>query len=735
MASTATPTTSTINSPIPTDLIPNPMHQFASWTYSWSFWWIDVNDYNALMTGADAGTGLTLPLKNSYVAAEDSGLYSDQRLPTQYGLNYNIQDVEFDTLVGLNSSSKSSNMIEGSLTVVEPYGVTFIDSLITASFLKVANGLNYLTQPYMLQLDLTGYDDSGTPIPRSLTSIYRKRFPIKLTGVKINVTNKGAEYKISYIPVGHENFRPENSSVPKNLTVTAGTVAEFFDATNANSFPAQINAYWQKEVTNGKAQYANSIRFDIDPSINLGSIVYSQQMPLSQSNPNSKQIDLSKGNFSIPVGTQIIDVIQRVIAQSTYMQNQLGTTLQSGTQAQIQTSLTQILNTFKTTTQVLYQGTDSSGGITNAVFDNQNNRYPISMCFNIHQYNVYDANHPAAPLLSDARPYIVKKYDYLYTGKNIDVLDFKINFDTTWYTAIAGYTDQVPSTNVTGLTNVDSLLANQGVALLSPQLLVASGIFPNVASVTPLRYKVIVGDQRTSIGFNTINNPGSQTSADVMKSLYSRPSGDMVALDMTIVGDPTLIKQDDWLYIPSPTTSTNYLNNISQSQFASQYGHLRMDTGTMVVLVTINTPVDIDTDISNQGLIFPQPGQYPSLFSGLYKILAIKNNFANGKFEQTLKLVRIMNSDFITNSAPATNANGRPATGTTGTSQNNQNSTNSTVVNTSGTSTSTVVQNTVSQPFATSGIPLVDVNNPVVIAPTSFTLNPNALINGVQARK
>jgi len=121
-------------------------------------------------------------------------------------------------------------------------------------------------------------------------------------------------------------------------------------------------------------------------------------------------------------------------------------------------------------------------------------------------------------------------------------------------------------------------------------------------------------------------------------------------LDLKIIGDPSLIKQDDWLYVPSPEFGINY-NNVetdSQYSFFSKYGHIRMDTGDVIVNVKINSPIDIDTEIGNEGLMYPQMGvnnQYQSLFSGQYRILTIANKFQNGKFEQTLNLARYINSD------------------------------------------------------------------------------------------
>ena len=675
------------------------MHKFASWTYCWSLWWLDITDYNAITSFADVGPGVTYPLSSdSYVVAEDSGLYPDRRLPTQLGLNYNIQNVELTTVVGHNSSSKSSNLLTGSMTILEPYGVTFMDGLIEAAYIK-RNGQNYLHQPYMLQLDFKGFDDAGNPIPEAEIAKYRKRFPINLLGIKVNVSAKGAEYKIDFTPIGHQGFK-ERATTPKDINVTAATVGEFF-----TKFSEDLNNFWKIEVGTSREQYGDTIKFDLDPAIKQSSIIYSNQMSLLQANPVGAGIDLSRGNFSIPKGTQIVEVINKILYQSTYLQAQLGLNQESLANAAgaakddifrqyVQTSLTQIFNTFKTTSQVIYAGADKSGTLTNEAFDNKRNRYPIAITYCVQQYpEVTGVNHPAGPLFTDSRPYISKTYNYLYTGKNVDILDLKIKFDTTWYTAVSTYTREYASTTPTVDTNVDSKISLFGVTLLSPQLLGATGYgFAGVRNLTPLQYKSVLLDSRDTTGMNILNNPGSQTVASVMRSIYSRPQGDMVTVDLQIVGDPTLIKQDDWLYVPSPSTGTKYHSWDSQGQsaFAKENGHVRFDAGPVVVSLTVNTPLDIDTDWGDQGLAFPQPNTLPSLFSGLYKILIIKNTFNGGKFEQTLKLVRHSQSDYITNSTPAVSSNSRDTVGTSVTNQSSTNTNVSTPGSAGGTTTPTV---------------------------------------------
>lgn len=640
---------SMLKTAIPTQPIPNPMHQFASWSYCTSLWWLDVDDYKGMTDSGDIGTGLNHPLLRSYVIAEDSGLFPFRRLPTMKGLNYNIQDIEFETVVGNNSKSKSSNMISGTMTIVEPYGVTFLDSLVA---MGSSSGGNYIGRPYMLQIEFKGYDDAGNPLPSSQTDIYRKRFPININGIKVEVTNKGAEYRVEYTAIGPGTAAaPEHSTVPKNITVLAGTVEEFFSKTNKNSFTSQLNEFWRKEAEAKKIQYADTIAFDIDPGISRTRIINPKQASIQQSNPTTDKVDMNAATFSIPAGTEIQSIIEKIITQSDYIVGQIGLDKQNDTPSDIQAKITDPLKTFKTTIKTSFVGRNSSGTEVPGVFDNIRNTYPKKFTYGIHQYTTFSNKHPAGPTLADPRPYAVKKYNYIYTGKNIDITDLKINFDTSFYTAINTGTNQVAATNSTASTAIENVLTKAATMVLSPQLLGAIGLIPNmdkVSNLTPQRYKSIVNDQRETIGMNTISNPAAQTAVNMIKSTYTNQSQEMLSLDLGIVGDPTFLKQDDWLYSPSPSNKGSIFSSmLSQFEIAKKYGQIKMDDGELVVSLTINTPVDIDTEAQNKGLMTPPIGSVPSLFSGYYKVLTIKNRFSGGKFDQTISIIRMPNDSVI----------------------------------------------------------------------------------------
>ena len=640
-----------IKKPAVTDLIPNPLHRFASYTYAWSLWWLDVKDFNELMSKVDVTDALAWnPGPTSYVLAEDSGLYPNRRHPSTSGLNYHIQDVEFTTAIGPNSVSKSTNLQTGSMTILEPYGVTFIDSLVAASF-DGKRFVNYIFHPLMLQLEFKGYDDKGNPISDSQMVQFRKRFPMVIKNMKLGVSTRGAEYKISFAPAGSQGLDPEYEKTPEEFKITASTVEEFFNG--PNGFCAKYLLHQANLVSSSRHQYADTMKFDIDPVIGESKIVYDKQLPINLADTKAKNIKLDAQTFSIPKGTSIVDLITRVMSHSSYLINlQLGLEDATG-EGSTQKDQTEIFNAFKTQSSIEYAGVDKSGAKIKGVYDASRTKRPMAITYKIHQYPTWNGNHPKIPTLPDSIPYTVKDYNYLYTGKNIDIIDFRVEFNTTYYTAINTYTTQFAASLSMQDTDKDTDANNSADIPFSPSF-IADIALPQlnvIPTATPSRYKHVAGDPNATTGMNIKNRPAAVTASDVLQSIYSAaPSGGggMLHVPMTIVGDPTLIKQDDWLYVPSPTKADEYNSwtTMSQAEFATKHGHLRMDTGQLVVNLTINTPVDIDADITNQGLVYPQPGTRRALFSGQYYILKIVNKFHGGKFEQVLTLARFINGDY-----------------------------------------------------------------------------------------
>ena len=232
--------------------------------------------------------------------------------------------------------------------------------------------------------------------------------------------------------------------------------------------------------------------------------------------------------------------------------------------------------------------------------DNQRNQYPLTHVYAFHQYTSFKGESQWVPAVPDSTPYTIKQYNYLYTGQNIDILDFNLKFDMAYYNAGLGYTDAVAASQVSQNSALNSVNADVGTTPKVVPSILALGI-PGfgVPNPTPAKYNWQVADRQITTGMGIASNANGQKGAEVLKSIYSKLTGDMMTAELRINGDPSLIKQDDWLYIQNPnnTSAYNQVDQISQSDFYKKYGHVRTDRADVIVTFNVNTRVDIDTEI------------------------------------------------------------------------------------------------------------------------------------------
>ena len=534
--------------------------------------------------------------------------------------------MEFVSILA-NHKQKGSSVIEGSLTVVEPIGCTFLDLLVEASWNGKAY-INYTQQPYMIQIDFKGYDDNGNEIPKSEMNIYRKRLPIKLLTVDISVDKQGSKYVIKFCPTGAAVFLPDQMPVPVEITIIATTVKDYF--TQLGKKLNEANA----DLIPGAANYANEYEFVVDETIGNSKIVDETYIKFTKTNPKAPGQDYKKQSFTIPAKSNLLNVIGRMMMQSNFFTTTqgIGETYPDGISNRVP-SQEQIYNTFKITAKTEYQGLNSDGRRQAGVFDDKTGSMPQKYTIYISQYSIYQNPHPRGNnALVDASLYAIKKYDYIYTGKNLDIMDLNLTFNTTYYTAFMTNPFNIASTEVSrSIDDVEEVVKmEQGKTKIRDEIVHPGTIFKQLKNFLANPTPAIFRGEPTNPAIADAN-PNVQTAKDIARSIFSRPGGDMIVCELGIVGDPTLIKQDDWLYIPDPKKAVVYTAPTSQATFASTHGHVRMDTAEVVVELNVNTPLDMDMDIEggygNQGLYFPGPGVYRSLFSGTYKIITIKNNF------------------------------------------------------------------------------------------------------------
>ena len=652
-----------IKTPAPTEPVPNPLHAFASYSYALSLWWLNEDDYNNLVSCTDVDSAMAYELKKSYVLAEDSGLYTDVRMPATAGLNYHLQDLKMETSVAPSKGMGQTNSFGGSFTIIEPYGATFMNCIVNQAAVDAdASGektsANYVAKSYLLQIDFFGYDDEGKQVPRSRTDIFRKRYPIQITVMKMELKNSGMEYQCKFIPSTHKALLPLAVKLPEAMTVT--NVRTFGDL--VDGLAKQYNEFMQDKVRRGLQQYADTIKFDVDPEIYVTPIVNPNTATIGQANVSDKTLDLTKSAFMYSNQADIMDILQKAFAQSKFLiDGQLG--LGEFDVPEKAANNAEILTTYKVVVQSLLKGVNAQGSAFHArqANDQQRNVPAHEYTYKIHQYATSGGTHTLdKSQYADTRKIVSKMYNYTFTGQNIDVRDIKLDFQWDYYTAILAYGKNIEASSVTASSRAENNALNNNVKTsgyaLTPQMLLSGGFIPQLTREQILMPTVIqtqVSNANTQAGLK--GKAGAIAGQDVLKN---KQLSSMLALTIEIIGDPTLLKEDDSTYTPSPTKSTNYNNwdTMSQFDFAAKYGHLRMDVFDTIIGIQVNSPIDMDTEYGNTGLAFPpmsRNGTLASYFSGQYYLYTITSTFSKGTFVQSLKMGRVPNQEIVNNSPPS----------------------------------------------------------------------------------
>jgi hypothetical protein len=416
---------------------------------------------------------------------------------------------------------------------------------------------------------------------------------------------------------------------------------------NAGSFTAAYNRYMEEVATKAKITLfpPTKISFTMPKEIATSNIVDQlAQSSDSQFGDRNKGVGntadpdfKNKLTFPINAGTNVIEVIDQVLGKSDYIKNQINTKNKVENDAEakdeyanqgeraVDKPSAKNIKWYKIIPTVELKD-----------FDMVRNNYSKTVNYAIVPYTTANAYHPNFPKTrgTDVASQVVREYNYVYTGKNQDVLRVDIDFDTAYYTQISTYRDQVArgGTNRFGDQGnfADTLQSTDG---------------QSTATVTPQTTEVKGFDARSN-SMNTATNPAEKLVGDLKTSLYTKSRGDNLNIKLQITGDPDFIKQDDIYYNPRSLEYSQIIANRSKTPIVNNgplTGQILFDSEQVYVRLNFLNAVDINDNIgiTNKQETLQNGRTTNGSFSGIYKVLTVSNEFNRGQFTQTLDLVRM----------------------------------------------------------------------------------------------
>ena len=708
----STPSTPITNGKAQTPL-ENPLHSLNNYTYNLSLHMIGIDQFNRLLESSNPAKDY-VP-QNVLIAS--AGKYNQQFVRNiNFREDFYFDDFKMKTYISTTQRNRNSNLIEMTFTIIEPNGFTLIDRCIQ-TFIQVENNNpgNFLSVPYMLQIDFYGYDDEGNLQSTPLED-FRKFIPVRLVKMDTKITTKGTEYQVQCTPFNHEAYRQIYATLPITTTATGVTVSDIFgkltieqarqstalqttvnkqrelerdkgqlaeylnnesaaesarlglrtqreniiqqieninkqlsgplSKADITGFCDAMNEWYKYQQKSGIAETVSSVSVVFDPEIKNAKLLDGPQPSGVASAANSTDaaraaaglpvsLNFNGGSVNIPAGTDITKLIDWAVRNSEYISSQLEShqdrlkQIQNGANPNISDTW---LNWFKIIPKIKI-----------GAYDKKLKRYALDITYYVKKYTLA-AKHPGAP--KGRVPGFVKKYDYIYTGKNKDILDLNIELNALYVLEMSSVQNKDLQITPNPAINNDPEKTNDYLIPDENQSAAEIARLKRYAS-TPVQGDspaVVAVSQNTQTRVAPgADQPSRYIAADVQRSLTNSAKGEMVQVQLKIIGDPHFIKQDDIFsdsLNPLQKNNAQFVNGFNPilGQQQNTGSSLYMDGGELYVYLNFVTPVDYNEQTS---LMDFDPNYRFSKYNGVYKIVTVDNVFSKGKFEQTLLLAKL----------------------------------------------------------------------------------------------
>jgi hypothetical protein len=611
-----------------------------------------------------------------------------------------IDNVRIKSVIGMDAQTKNTNATTMSFNILEPnsFGM-FFQSLQMAA---ANNGYeNWVVMPVLLTLQFKGHYSADTQnIDYAVT---KRHFPIRITNINLRVTERGSLYECEAVAWNDQAYSDTVSSIPVDITCEGSTVQQMIQD-GPMSVQSILNDALVEQAIKNKISIPDRIvfLFPTDTSTGKGDTTDDSSSPKgATANPNVKKndklfkqlgLELSSDGYNLvqkanvnPVGKASIGFTDRRKAQGIFgkegvsydektkvlkrgrielTSNKGLATFKQGTL--IPTILNEVLSSssygisaldpaniskegkiqwYKISSQVYVLDTDENVG--------KLGRNPYLTVFRIIPFEVQHSQFISPETkpsgVGELKKTSLKEYNYYYSGKNTEILDFQIKFNTTFYTSMssdAGKNNQDAvqrDKNATVATPTSPVVVNGKVTqfrrkadgtLYDAKDEYNQGKHGNV-NINDSATKVLINTDRTKIkktgGGIFPDDPATLITKQFMESISK--GADMITVNMKILGDPFFLGDSGIGNFTEKGTSNK---NINKS------GAINNERSEVYITINFRNPIDINGNLYD----FPNEKIVPQI-SGLYKVNMLESMFDRGMFSQDLELTRMPNYDSV----------------------------------------------------------------------------------------
>jgi len=668
------------------NIVPNPLMQFASYAPLWTLAVLTPQQFNNPQSyrtddlsfagqtfdiekdaTADFGDGIddveTTTLKSSIIFSS-GGRGDESRQSTIYGKpEFFVDNFKMAATVSASQSTGNSNAVGFEFEIFEPYSMGLLLQSLQSAAIQ-AGYANYLNNAaFLLRLDFKGFQQNM----QTLSSVKSKFFPMKLTEVKFEVDESGSKYMVKAIPYNHSALSDNVDLTFKDIKIAApneNTVEEMLK-TGENSLVSILKRAEEENVKN--KQYSVEDIYDIqfpatsDEFITHSSGGSADKGATSKSRRKTKSVGkakpitsdtfsenfIGKASFSYSVATggnfdfskegdvyneetglverdkmtinpktrvfsfaqeqKLTDIIVQVILSSTYSKKALDpVNLVDG-----------FIKWFRVDVQIEFLDYD-------ILIGDFAKKYTFRVVpFMVH-HSVFSSPTSANIGYSQLEKKIVKRYNYIYTGQNQDIIKFDIKIDNLFYTGGSAN----PEANTPSNVNNDNqgVAAGEEVEAVQQEGNAAVAQTANLGKAKKKRSPALFKNRKGGSGYVDVEKQVAESFHD---AFLSGSSADLVSVDLQILGDTYwMVDSGMGNYFAKPSAQSEQITNDGTANYEGQ---------DCYIYISFRTPADVNTqtklyEFSRRGVESP--------FSGIYQVTRVENLFESGQFTQVLKCIR-----------------------------------------------------------------------------------------------
>jgi hypothetical protein len=602
--------------------LPNPLNNYSTYSYNIALYMVNPTK-----------VGNINDLSNKILIADNSKI-----------ANYNIQSVEQIHTVG-NDIVRASYANRFDITITEPNGTTFFSKIVmSAQELQI---YNHISAMYIIEITFPARDNQNKPT-RYPSKFY---YPVTFVTVTANIDKGGSTYNIVAYENSTTGYSYLNVVSKSTLSITGSTVGEVITELN-NALNRAEEISWITDInTQHKNEY--EITFDADTKD-------WERWPIESAGEkiNSDYIstDGDKIIFNMIYGTDITEFIG-IILKSTVEGKKIpaysGGTIRANPSEPATSGASKIPYTYKVISN-----------ITNTQYDFLKNDYAKKINYKIKKhlatslivdpaYVVQSVGKPAEQQvrISSLRDsgMLRKRYDYLFTGRNTEVINLDMKLQNTFYTMTPVYGGQIndPIQNATqgntptaiqekikNMSQLKSRIVEFSRAISSridpfvkrelerqlenakqefQTMFVPEDILSCKSPIMPCHPDKSA--QATTSGPNTNSNESSELMMGAVNANIQN-SGDLLEIEINVKGDPY------WLGKPNSFYSYSIADDLADYEIGGNMFYLR---------------VNLPTNETANGRRLVQPD---FTLTGVYRVINIISQFRNGMFTQFLKAYR-----------------------------------------------------------------------------------------------